>query len=128
MNSQAVTDARQVMAPEPIAFDLPPAPKMDDDLLSFPGAQPGSGFVIRIVTIAPGSSRAYDDAEWLDTVAVVESGEVELECLAGDRRRFGRGAVLWLTGLGLRTLHNRGEETVVLAALSRHQDDCRTEG
>lgn len=100
---------------------------MDDEPLSFPRAQPGSGFATRTVNIAPGRSRPYDDAEWHDTVIVVESGEVELECLAGGRRRFGRGAVLWLAGLGLRTLHNRGEETAVLAAVSRRQDGDRTE-
>ena len=101
---------------------------MDDDLLAFPGAQPGFRFATRTVTITPGSSRAYDDAEWCDTVVVVESGEVELEGLAGGRRRFGRGAVLWLTGLGLRTLHNRGEVTVVLAAVSRHRRGDRAQG
>ena len=49
---------------------------------------------------------------------MVERGEIELECLAGNRLRCGAGAVLWLVGLPLRALHNRGSETAVLAAVS----------
>jgi hypothetical protein len=44
---------------------------------------------------------------------------VDLECAAGGRRRFRAGAVLWLTGIDIRVLHNAGAGPVVLLAVSR---------
>ncbi|WP_219412551.1 hypothetical protein [Pseudonocardia nigra] len=92
---------------------------MDGEGLSFLGRKLGSSFVTRVVTIAPADSRPYVESEWRDALVVVECGEVDLECRAGGHRRFGRGAVLSLTGLGLRALHNTGLEPVVLVAVSR---------
>jgi hypothetical protein len=77
------------------------------------------GFDVRVVTVAPGAERAYDPAEWWDAIVAVERGELELECLHGGRRRFGRGSVLWLSGLSLRVLRNRGREPLLLIAVSR---------
>jgi hypothetical protein len=78
-----------------------------------------SAFVLRAVAVAPGCKRAYDEREWRDAVVVVRRGEVELECLSGTSHRFRRGDLLWLTGLPLRALHNRGREPVLLVAVSR---------
>ena len=72
-----------------------------------------------MIVVAPGRSRAYDEAEWRDALVVVEHGEIELECTAGGGRRFACGEVLCLAGLPLRTLHNRGSEPAVLVAVSR---------
>jgi hypothetical protein len=78
-------------------------------------------FQVRLVTVPPGGCRAYDPAEWRDSLVVVERGQVELECLGGGRRSFGPGDLLCLDGLGLRALHCRGREAAVLAAVSRRR-------
>ncbi len=76
-----------------------------------------------MVTVAAGRERTYDEAEWRDALVVVERGEIELECLGGSRHRFRRGDVLWLTGLPLRVLRNRGLVPAVLTAVSRRSDE-----
>lgn len=78
-------------------------------------------FELRVFALAPGHERPYDEAEWRGALVVVERGEVELECLAGGRLQCGAGAVLWLVGLPLRALHNRGPGTALLAAVSRRR-------
>jgi hypothetical protein len=93
---------------------------MDDDgPLSFLCRPLGPSFEKTVVTVAPGGSRPYDAAEWHGALVVVERGEIDVEGAAGGHRRFGRGAILWLSGLGLRALHNRGAEPAVLVAVSR---------
>jgi hypothetical protein len=77
------------------------------------------GFQLRAVAVAPGCARAYDATEWRDAIVVVQHGEVELDCLDGSRLRFSRGEALWLAGLPLRALENRGPDPVVLVAVSR---------
>ena len=78
-------------------------------------------FRLRIVAVPPGAERVYDSEEWRDSIVVVERGELELEAVSGARCRFGHGDMLWLVGLPLRALRNRGRETVVLAAVSRDE-------
>jgi hypothetical protein len=80
-------------------------------------------FARRTVVLEPGTSRAHDDAEWHDAIVMVECGTVDLECTAGGRRRFTAGAVLWLTGINLRALHNAGVDRVVLVAGTRRRAD-----
>lgn len=96
---------------------------MDDarrrDRLSFLGRRLPPGIELRAIVVAPGGERAYDEAEWLDALVVVERGEVELECLSGRRQRFRSGAVLVLFGLPLRALRNSSREPVLLVAVSR---------
>ena len=89
------------------------------DRLSFLYGRLGSEFERRVILVAPGESRPYAEAEWRDALIVVEHGEIELECVAGGYRRFGRGAVLCLAGLSLCALHNRGPDPAVLVAISR---------
>lgn len=84
--------------------------------------RPGSTFVTRVVTVAAGCSRAYDASEWRDAIVVIECGEVELETAAGTCRSFGSGAILWLDGLPLRALNNRGTDPAVLVAVSRRAE------
>jgi len=81
----------------------------------------GTGFVRRTVVLDPGESRPSHDDEWRDALVTVECGEVDLECAAGGRRRFAAGAVLWLTGIDIRVLHNVGVDPVVLVAVSRRR-------
>ena len=74
---------------------------------------------LRLVSIPPGAAKPYVAREWDDSLVVVEQGSVELECVRGGRRAFATGAVMFLTGLPLRTIHNPGPETALLAAISR---------
>jgi hypothetical protein len=76
-------------------------------------------FDLRLVAIPPGGSKPFVAADWADSLVVVEQGAVELECVRGGRRAFATGAVMFLTGLPLRTIHNPGPETALLAAVSR---------
>jgi len=73
-------------------------------------------FSRRVVSVAPGASRPYDAEEWRAALVIVDAGEIELEGLAGSRGRFRCGDVLWLIGLPLRELSNRGAEPAVLSA------------
>jgi hypothetical protein len=77
------------------------------------------GFALRAVAVAPGCERAYDEAEWRDAIVAVSRGEIELEGLGGSSHCFKCGDVLWLAGLPLRALRNRGPEPALLIAVSR---------
>ena len=77
------------------------------------------GFDLRAVAVEVGIERIYNEAEWKNSLVVVARGEIELESVDGDARRFGRGSVLCLVGLPLRALRSRGTEPAVLVAISR---------
>jgi quercetin dioxygenase-like cupin family protein len=77
------------------------------------------GFEVRVVAVAPGRTRAYDEAEWTDALVIVEAGQIELEAVSGSRQTFERGDVLWLVGLPLRALHNPGREPALMVAVTR---------
>ena len=81
--------------------------------------KPPPGFVIREIAIPAGGLLAYDAAQWHDTLVVIDQGELELECGEGLRFAFKPGDVLFLAGLGLRTIRSTGVEAVVLTAVSR---------
>lgn len=86
---------------------------------SFFGRPLPLAFEIRVVTVSPGGTRAYHEAEWRDALVVVERGRIQLEVLGGGRRDFATGDILCLVGLSLRALHNRWLEPTVLVAVSR---------
>jgi len=88
--------------------------------VSFVGRTVDAGFECREIHLSPGSQRVFAEAEWRDTILVVERGEIELESLGGDRVAFATGAVLFL-GTWLRVLRNRGRVPVVLSAISRRE-------
>lgn len=71
------------------------------------------------VTIGAGDELAYIDHDWRDTLIVVSSGEVEVVCAAGGRRRFSSGDMLWFDGLDVRTLRNVGGDQLVIAGVRR---------
>ena len=91
------------------------------DRLSFLGRRLPAAFEAREIALSPGHERTYNEAEWRDALVVLERGEIELECVGGARQHLQRGAVVWLTGLPLRSLHNRGSEVAVLVAVSRRK-------
>jgi quercetin dioxygenase-like cupin family protein len=92
---------------------------VDAEPITFLGRPLGPSFQRRTVTIRPGGTRPYEEAEWRDALVVVECGAVVVEYHAGGRRTFGTGDLLWLTGMGVRALHNEGPDTAVLVAVSR---------
>lgn len=92
---------------------------MDEDALPLPTGPPGPRFRRRVVTILPRTSIPFVAADWADAIVTIESGEIDLCCTRGGRRRFTQGAVLFLEGLSLRELQNPGPRDVVLVALSR---------
>jgi hypothetical protein len=91
----------------------------DRSPLSFLGRRLPPPFQRRVVVLAPDHTWVYHDTEWRGAIVVVERGQIELECLDGSRHCFGRGDMLWLEGLPLRALHNRGHTSAVLIAVSR---------
>jgi hypothetical protein len=91
----------------------------DTERISFLDAELPPGFELELVSVEPGATRPYRDADWWDSLIVVEHGALELECVRGGRRRFEAGSVMWLAGLPLVALHNPGPDPVLLAAVSR---------
>jgi hypothetical protein len=91
------------------------------DPLSFTGRRLPAYCELRLIRVEPGGEREYDEAEWKDAIVVVEEGQIDLECLDGGFRRFPQGAILFLVGLRLRALINRGSVPVVLSAVSRRR-------
>jgi hypothetical protein len=91
----------------------------DAERLSFLGVRCPEGFRLRTVTLQPGDALDYRPADWVDTLVVVERGELELECRSGTCARFADGAILVLSGLALRRLRNCGSGPLVLSALAR---------
>jgi len=93
-------------------------PWVKDDDAPVP-TRPGPAFRRREVTIRAQETVPYVSEDWRDAIVVIEQGEVDLCCVRGGRRRFVKGAILFLEGLALRCLHNPGLEDAVLVALSR---------
>jgi hypothetical protein len=71
----------------------------------------------RVVELAP-DARLHVDASWADAIVFLDSGDVELECFAGGRRRFAAGAVLCLAP-PVKVVRNCGGEVARLMAISR---------
>jgi hypothetical protein len=72
----------------------------------------------RVVDVAPGEQLDIDTDRWRDALVVLESGEVELECAAGERSRFAAGAVLCLLP-PVCFLRNTNSDPAQLIAFSR---------
>ena len=77
---------------------------------------------MRTVCVEPGDSMPYVDAEWRDALVTVESGELELVMACGRSCFFQSGDLLWLQGLPLAHLRNRGDQPTVLVAASRNRE------
>ena len=86
---------------------------------TFLGRPLPASFELHVVTVEPGGERPYAEDEWRDAIVVVERGEIDLAMRCGACPRFVRGDVLWLTGIPLRALLNRGAEPATLSAVSR---------
>ena len=73
----------------------------------------------RIVELAAGTTLRYQPSEWRDTILFVLAGEVDIECVDGERRCFKRGAALVLSPLPIRTIRNPATRPTRLLAISR---------
>ncbi|MBI5104970.1 MAG: hypothetical protein HZB46_08305 [Solirubrobacterales bacterium] len=102
------------------------SPATGDEPLSFRGRPLPRRFDGHTIVVAPGGVRPFDAAEWHDALVVVESGQVQLETLAGGWWTFLAGDVVWFEGLPLRALHNPWEEPAVLVAVYRRCSRCRS--
>jgi hypothetical protein len=89
--------------------------------VSFLGTPCPKSFRLRTVILQPHDALDYVRAAWLDTLVLVERGELEIECNSGRCASFGAGAALVLSGLDLRRLRNPGNTPLVLSALSRQR-------
>ena len=81
-------------------------------------AQDTARFRKRVVELSPDDNVSVDSGLWRDAIAFVEEGEVELECVAGERPRFASGAVICFPP-PVRLLRNRGRRPARLIAISR---------
>ena len=93
-------------------------PWVEDDDAPVP-TRPGSAFRRRTLTIPAQETVPYVAEEWRGALVTIERGSVDLCCVRGGRRRFVEGAILFMEGLALESLHNPGVEDAVLVALSR---------
>jgi hypothetical protein len=74
----------------------------------------------RVVELAPDEELRVDADLWRDAIVFLDTGSVELECLAGERRRFAAGAVLCFRP-PVRFLRNGGSQSARLVAISRRR-------
>jgi uncharacterized cupin superfamily protein len=88
------------------------------------------GFEIRAVEVEARGHRIYHADEWRDALVALARGEIELECVDGERRSLERGDIFWLADLPLRALHNPGDGPALLLAVSRRNptDEFRGAG
>jgi hypothetical protein len=77
------------------------------------------GFSRRVLRLAPGLELDLDADGVPDAIVLVEEGEIELECRAGTRRRFGRGSMIPITRLPLAHARSVGPGPLVLVTVSR---------
>jgi hypothetical protein len=77
------------------------------------------GFCRRVFRVASGLELSLEPDGLRGTIVVVEHGGLELECKAGTRRRFGRGAMIPIARLPLSHLRSVGPGALVLVAVSR---------
>jgi quercetin dioxygenase-like cupin family protein len=82
--------------------------------------QTKSRFGTRVVELAPNCVLLYDSASWHDALVFVTDGEIEVECVGGERQRFSSGAILCLAPLSARWLRNTGQVPARLVAIWRH--------
>jgi hypothetical protein len=75
------------------------------------------GFGRRVHRLTDG--QGLDPRVLAGALVIVEQGELEIECRAGNRRRFGAGSMLCVDGVPVARIGNAGERLLVLVAVSR---------
>jgi hypothetical protein len=69
--------------------------------------------------LAPGSERDTSAAEWAGALVLIESGTIDVGCLAGGQRTFVEGDLLALGWLPLKWMRNPGADVARLVAVRR---------
>jgi len=77
------------------------------------------GFSRRVFRVAPGLELGVEPGQLPDSIMVVQQGELELECRAGARQRFGCGSMIPIARLPAAHLRNAGPGPLVLVVVSR---------
>jgi hypothetical protein len=78
-----------------------------------------AGFSRRVFRVAPGLELDLEARGVLDAIVLVEEGEIELECRAGMRRRFGRGSIIPITRPPVTHARNVGSCPLRFLSVSR---------
>ncbi len=94
-------------------------PQADDPSPALLGGWLPEAFDRWRLVIAPGSIRTTAAEEWAGSVVLVESGVVQVGCLAGTSRTFVSGDLLALCWLPLERLSNPGPDEACLVAVRR---------
>ena len=92
----------------------------DDDFDPEQLARDRSDFFRRVIELAPDQELPSSRVACQGAIVFLTDGDVELECAAGGRRRFTRGAMLCLTPTA-RLLRNSGAEPARLIVISRRK-------
>jgi hypothetical protein len=82
------------------------------------------GFSRRVFRVAPGLELGTNSHDLHEALMLVEQGELELECRAGTRRRFGHGSMIAIAGLPVARVRSVGTRSLVLVAVSRTSPDA----
>ncbi len=77
------------------------------------------GFSRRVFRVPPERELGLEPDRLPDAIVLVERGELEVECPAGARRRFGRGSLIPIGRLPASRLRSVGPRPLVLVAVSR---------
>lgn len=77
------------------------------------------GFSRRVLRVAPGLELCLELGRPPGAIAVVEQGELELECRAGTCRRFGPGSMIPIARLPRSHFRSVGRVPLVLVVVSR---------
>ena len=81
------------------------------------------GFRRHTVTIRCGAGLDYAAFDWTDALVLIREGAVDIEGVSGRRYRFERDAILHLTDLPIRAVHNVGSSPAVITAITRRTLD-----
>jgi hypothetical protein len=81
------------------------------------------GFAIHVYRAAPGRDLGLEPAPPRGAIVVVEQGALELECLSGACRRFGRGSMIPIARLPVAHIRSVGSRPLVLVAVARASDE-----
>lgn len=76
-------------------------------------------FVRWVVIIAPREQLAYEAADWVDALVVLQQGTLLLDRRCGESYVFRCGDFMCLADLALVALRNDGAEPAVLVAVAR---------
>lgn len=75
------------------------------------------GADVRCTVLEPHVERPYDPDDWRGALVLVQRGTLRVQCRSGHRAVFGRGSVLHLQDLTLRSISADGDDAAVLLAV-----------